>query len=132
VDVRSVLLDTHAFVWAVSEPDRLSPRARDAVADRSTRLLVSAASVWEMAIKHHAGRWPEAEPFLSGYGDIVARLGGEHLPIGWEDARRAGGLRWDHTDPFDRMLAVQSMNTGAALVSRDLHFAELHGVELLW
>jgi PIN domain nuclease of toxin-antitoxin system len=128
----TLLLDTHAYVWAVSEPDRLSASARVAIAARANRLLVSAATVWEMAIKHRAGRWPEAEPLLAGHADIVERLGGEHLDIGWADARRAGTLRWAHADPFDRMLAAQAVAAGAALVTRDAVFEDVTGLELLW
>lgn len=130
--MRTLLLDTHTYVWAVSEPHKLSSASRDAIADRSNRLLVSAASVWEMAIKHHTGRWPEAEPLLSGHAEIVERLGAEHVDISWAHARRAGGLRWDHADPFDRVLAAQAMAAGATLVTRDETFAALAGLDLLW
>ena len=128
----TLLLDTHAYVWAISEPDRLSATARAAVTARGNRLLVSAATVWEMAIKHRAGRWPEAEPLLAGHPDLVERLGAEHLDIGWGDARRAGALRWAHADPFDRMLAAQAMATNAGLVTRDAVFEDVTGLDLLW
>lgn len=127
-----LLLDTHAFVWAVSEPDRLSGRARETIADRSNHVLVSAASFWEMSIKHHAGRWPEAEPLLAQHRAVVERLGAEHLAITSDDAVRAGGLRWQHTDPFDRVLAAQALNTGAVFVTRDAFFVDLVGLDLLW
>ena len=128
----TLLLDTHAYVWAVSEPERLSTAARAAVADRSRQILVSAATVWEMAIKHRSGRWPEAEPFLAGHPDIVQRLGADHLDIAWADARRAGSLRWAHSDPFDRMLAAQALVHGAVLVTRDSVFDEVTGLDILW
>lgn len=128
----TLLLDTHAYVWAVSEPERLSTAARAAVADRSRRILVSAATVWEMAIKHCSGRWPEAEPLLAGHPDIVQRLGADHLDIVWADARRAGTLRWTHSDPFDRMLAAQALVHGAVLVTRDSVFNEVTGLDILW
>ena len=54
-----LLLDTHAYVWALTAPDRLSSRARSAIEQPSNAVLVSAATVWEMAIKHRAGKWPE-------------------------------------------------------------------------
>jgi len=130
--VRAFLLDTHAYVWAVSEPNKLSQPAREAVADRSNRVFVSAATVWEMAIKHHAGRWPEAEPLLSGHWEIVDRLGAKHMDISWAHARRAGGLKWHHADPFDRMLAAQAMTDGATFVTRDGAFDALAGLDLLW
>ena len=55
----TVLLDTYTFVWAVTAPDRLSSTAREVITDARTALLVSAATAWEMSIKHRSGRWPE-------------------------------------------------------------------------
>lgn len=128
----TLLLDTHTYVWAVSAPDKLSHAARTVVADRSNAVLISAASVWEMAIKHRSGRWPEAEPLIRAHDSVVARLGAETVPITAEQAIRAGGLEWTHTDPFDRMLAAQALVLGATLVSRDAAFGELLGLALLW
>lgn len=56
-----LLLDTHAYVWALTDPDRLSSRARTAIETPSNVVVVSAATTWEMAIKYRAGKWPEAE-----------------------------------------------------------------------
>jgi PIN domain nuclease of toxin-antitoxin system len=128
----ALLLDTHAFAWVVTEPDRLSSVAREAVEDPTRPLLVSAATAWEMAIKHRAGRWPEVGLLLSRHDDAVGRLGALHLPMTADDAIRAGGLTWEHADPFDRMLAAQAMSSGAALVTRDRAFGELPGVTVLW
>ncbi len=72
---QSLLLDTRAHLWAVSALQRLSDRAREAVSRPETVLLVSAASAWEMAIKHRAGRWPEAEVLLRTHDDLLDRLG---------------------------------------------------------
>ncbi len=127
-----LLLDTHAYVWAVTAPDRLSERAREAIADVGNHLLVSAASVWEMAIKHHAGRWPAAEPLLGQHDMYCKRLGAEQQPIRAVDAIRAGGMTWSHSDPFDRMLAAQAMLWQATLVTRDAVFSELPGLVVLW
>lgn len=128
----TLLLDTHAYVWAITAPDRLTDRAQSAVGDLANRLVLSAASSWEMAIKHHAGRWPEAEPLLARHEDLLHRLGGEELAITSRDARRAGGLSWEHADPFDRMLAAQALRIDAALVTADPVFHEVPGVPVLW
>lgn len=127
-----LLLDTHTYVWAVSAPERLSSAAREAIRRPEATLLVSAASPWEMAIKHRAGRWPEAEPLLRQHDGVVARLGAETVPITAEQAIRAGGLVWDHADPFDRVLAAQALVLGATLVTRDPAFTALLGLSLLW
>lgn len=127
-----LLLDTHAYVWAVTAPNELSERARAAIADVANTVLVSAASAWEMAIKLRAGKWPEAEPLLNRHESLCARLGAQMHPITADDAIRAGGLMWAHQDPFDRMLAAQALNALATLVSRDQAFSELPGLQLLW
>lgn len=127
-----LLLDTHAFVWAISAPDRLGASARNQVEDPSNRLFVSAATAWELATKTRLGRFPEAEPIVAQYHELVAALGAQELAITGAHALRAGGLRWDHRDPFDRMLAAQALLEHATLVTRDPAFAELVGVDVSW
>lgn len=127
-----LLLDTHAFVWAISAPDRLSPSARSVVEDPSNRLLVSAATAWELATKTRLGRFPEAEPIVAQYRELVEALGAQELAVTSAHALRAGGLRWDHRDPFDRMLAAQALLEHATLISRDGAFEELAGLDLVW
>ena len=127
-----LLLDTHAYVWALTEPARLSRRARTAIEASSNTVLVSAATVWEMAIKHRAGKWPEAEILLAQHDDLTSRLGAQTLDISAADAIRAGSLDWDHADPFDRMLAAQSLLHRAALVTRDAAFHQLRGLTITW
>lgn len=128
----SLLLDTHAFVWAVTAAGELSESARAAIADRSNTLYVSAASVWEMAIKVHSGKWPEAEPVVSSAEALIRRLGAELITIDAGDARRAGLLDWAHRDPFDRMLAAQATNRQLPFVTRDAQFREVAGLGLIW
>lgn len=128
----SVLLDTHAFVWAVTAPDRLSAPARELVTDAQTPLLVSAATAWEMSIKHRSGRWPEVAVLLRQYDRVVERLRAGHLALTSEHALAAGGLEWDHADPFDRALAAQAISEGLTLVSRDPAFRTLPGLSFTW
>lgn len=127
-----LLLDTHTFVWAASAPDRLGARARRSIEDPTTELWVSAASAWELATKHRIGRFPEAEPLVSGFHDICDRLRARTLPINASHALRAGTFGWDHRDPFDRMLAAQSLLEDLTLVTADTAFSSLGGLRLLW
>ncbi len=127
-----LLLDTHAYVWALTDPDRLSDRARTAIETPANTLLVSAATAWEMAIKHRAAKWPEAEILLAQHEALTTRLGAQALDISPADAVRAGSLDWDHGDPFDRMLAAQSLVHQTALVTRDKVFRKLRGLTILW
>lgn len=128
----ALLLDTHAYVWAVTAPEHLSAPAREAIRASSNSLIVSAATVWEMAIKHRAGKWPEAEPLLADHDAIRSRLGAVALDISSAHARRAGLLSWEHPDPFDRMLAAQAVTEDATLVTRDHAFDDVAGLATLW
>jgi PIN domain nuclease of toxin-antitoxin system len=130
--VTTLLLDTHAYVWALTDPARLSDRARSAIEAPSNPVLVSAATAWEMAIKYRGGTWPEADILLAQHDDLVSRLGAQPLNISAADAIRAGNLDWDHADPFDRMLAAQSLLGQTTLVTRDPAFGELRGLTVLW
>lgn len=127
-----LVLDTHALLWALAEPERLSPAARDAIADRGNELLVSAASAWEISTKVHLGKLPPAQPLVDNYSRLVAQLGGTAMPIDEHHALFAGALDWSHRDPFDRMLAAQAVLENARLVTRDPAFGELEAVRTLW
>lgn len=128
----TVLLDTHTFVWAISAPDRLSAPARDVVSDATGSLLVSAVTAWELSIKQRSGRWPEVTVLVRQYDRLCARLGTTPLALSSEHALAAGGLEWEHTDPFDRALAAQAMREGVPLVSKDRVFAGLPGLSVIW
>lgn len=128
----ALLLDTHAYAWAVTAPDRLSDPVRERLVDPDVEVLVPVVAVWEMAIKLRAGRWPEAATLLRRHDDLVRQLGARSHLITAGDAALAGGLEWEHRDPFDRMLAAQALLAGATLVSRDAAFAQLPGLSRLW
>lgn len=127
-----VLLDTHAFVWAVASPERLSKAAREVISDATVPLLVSAVSAWEISIKHRAGRWPEAGPLVRQYHQLLGRLGAEELAFTGAHGLMAGGMEWKHADPFDRALAAQAMDRGLPLVTRDKAFRKLPGLTVIW
>lgn len=115
-----LLLDTHAFLWWSIDDDRLGAAARSALANPDSLVFVSAASVWEIAIKVTLGKLDfEADPAE----EIVANRFAE-LPITALHAQEAGRLPRHHDDPFDRMLIAQARLEGLTLVSRDGAFAE--------
>ena len=76
-----VLLDTHALLWALAEPLRLSPRISGLIREASTEVIVSSASAWEIATKQRLGRLPEAGPIVVGYASHLEMLRAEELPI---------------------------------------------------
>jgi PIN domain nuclease of toxin-antitoxin system len=110
-----LLLDTSALLLALSEPERLSPASRSAIEDRASIILVSAASVWEIAIKRALGKLRAPESIV----DAIRDAGFETLDITPDHAERAGGLPPHHRDPFDRMLVAQALAEGCTLLTRD-------------
>jgi PIN domain nuclease of toxin-antitoxin system len=126
-----VLLDTHALVWWWTDDRRLPAPARAAIEQPGATVLVSAASVWEIATKHRLGKWDGVAALLADFDMYLRRSRFVPLAITAEHARLAGGLAHAHRDPFDRMLAAQSLHDDAPLVSGDAIFAEL-GVATVW
>ena len=109
-----LLLDTHVALWWLAGAD-ISPTASAAIADPSSEVYVSAASVWEVEIKAAIGR-------LTIDGEFADALRAEQvvpLSITWPHAVEAGRLPAHHRDPFDRMLVAQARIEGLTLVTRD-------------
>ena len=125
-----LLLDTHALLWALSDPERLAEAAREALRDGGNEVLGSAASAWEIAIKAERGRLELPAPAERYVPYLVERYGFDVLPISLSHALRAGSLPPHHRDPFDRMLVAQARLESLTLVTRDQRFAA-YGVELL-
>ncbi len=112
----NLLLDTHTFLWWLADDPKLGKRARQAIADGSALVHVSAATLWEIAIKQALGKL-EVES-----ADLAAEIpanGFVELPITGSHALRAGALPRHHDDPFDRMLVAQALDEGLTLVTRD-------------
>lgn len=128
----TLLLDTHALIWALGAPDRLPPSVRTRLADPREHLVVSAASAFEIATKHRLGRLPQATALVHGFEQQAERLGADVMAIEATHATTAGALEWTHRDPFDRMLAAQAMSEGFELVTADTVFRSLPGLAVLW
>ena len=114
----SYLLDTHVLLWLLGDPGRVPDEVRDQLADRSSALLVSAASALEISTKVRIGKL-DAPSLPTTLGRRVADLGAETLPVTLEHGLLAGSLRWDHRDPFDRLLVAQATLEELVLVTVD-------------
>ena len=125
------LLDTHAFLWWVTDSARLSGTAYRVIADEANEIVVSAASAWEIATKNRLGKLPEARAVATDVAGYIASQGFEALAISVADAERAGRLPGHHGDPFDRMLIAQALGHDLAIVSVDAAF-DRYGVNRLW
>jgi PIN domain nuclease of toxin-antitoxin system len=99
-----LLIDTHVFLWWDRQPERIAPSLFASIEDDATDVFVSAASVWEIAIKRAIGKLGFGQRIVG----VIAAHGFEVLPITAEHAERAGELPPHHTDPFDRLLVAQA------------------------
>jgi PIN domain nuclease of toxin-antitoxin system len=115
----ALLLDTHALLWWLAEPERLSPTVLEVLGDPAQRVFVSAASAWEIATKYRLGRLPTADVLLQEGWPLLEAQGFEPLPLTWRHGLRAGSYALPHRDPFDRLLAAQAELDGITLVTAD-------------
>jgi len=122
-----LLLDTHAALWFLSADERLSENAEHQLTDDGNQVLLSAAVIWEVAIKRALGKLIVPDEYVR----ILLDAGVGPLPVSLDHAAAIERLPPHHRDPFDRMLVVQATMEGAAVVSRDAAF-QPYGVPLVW
>lgn len=111
-----LLLDTHAFLWWLTDVDRLSGSARHVIEDPDNVVHVSAASVWEASIKTALGHLDVGSDDLPAE---IAATGFVELPVTAKHGWRAGALPLHHRDPFDRLLVAQAQLERLVLVTAD-------------
>lgn len=122
-----LLLDTHAALWFLSGDERLGENAKRHLTDDTNRVLLSAAVVWEVAVKRSLGKLVLPEEYLR----LLLDAGVQGLAVSVDHAAAVARLPWHHRDPFDRMLVAQASIEGAALVSPD-EALRPYGVTLVW
>jgi PIN domain nuclease of toxin-antitoxin system len=121
-----LLLDTHVFIWWTAVDPRLAEAARAAIADPANRVIVSAATVWEIAIKRATGKLSFPDDILK----VLANTGFNTLDITPRHADAAGSLPMHHFDPFDRMLIAQARVEGLVLATQDRQLP-VYGIPVL-
>jgi PIN domain nuclease of toxin-antitoxin system len=117
-----LLLDTHAFLWFINGNSKLSFRAREWIEDEANAKWVSAASLWEMAIKISLGRLSLEQPFEVLIPSQLELNGFSLLPLRISHIAKTIPLPFHHRDPFDRVLAAQCLAEEMAVVSADAVF----------
>ena len=126
-----VLLDTHVFLWWITDDPRLSARARSVIGDGGNRLFLSAASGWEMAIKAALGRLElpdHPERFIPQQLSLNAI---EALPVTMGHALHVYSLPLHHRDPFDRLIIAQAQLEKLPILTSDAQIAR-YPVEVIW
>jgi PIN domain nuclease of toxin-antitoxin system len=122
-----LLLDTHAALWWLSADERFSPQAERVLTDTTNQVLLSAAVIWEVAIKRSQGKL-RAPPDLA---PTLLAAGVHALPVTLDHAAHAEELPWHHRDPFARMLVAQASIEQAAIVSPDVALRP-YRITLIW
>ena len=125
-----LLLDTQVLLWAAGNSKRLTASARKLLNDPGNELCFSAASLWEITIKHSLGRKDfRVEPRVLRRG--LLDNGYTELAVASQHAVGVEGLPDIHRDPFDRMLIAQAMEENLTIVSPDQFFPG-YGVKMIW
>ena len=128
-----LLLDTHIVLWCLVDDPRLSDAARALMLDPEAEVCVSAASIWEIAIKHALARGRSDDMPISGEQGLqwCRRAGYTIVPVTGEHAAAVGTLPRLHSDPFDRILVAQALHEPMRLLTRDAAVKAYHDTIIL-
>ena len=124
-------MDTHAFVWWLTADRRLTARARSAIENLQTPLYVSSVTAFEIATKVRIGKLDVAREIADHFESFVRESGFSALPVRVNHALLAGRIGVPHRDPFDRLLAAQSIIHDLRVITADGAF-KAFSVEVVW
>jgi PIN domain nuclease of toxin-antitoxin system len=126
-----LLLDTHALLWFIGNDPQLSAPARENIENPAHEKFVSAASLWEIAVKLSLEKLKLPRPFGEVFPQQLEVNGFELLPISCAQLNQLAALPFHHRDPFDRLLIAQALADGMTVVTRDLEFSK-YPAKILW
>ena len=124
-----ILLDTQVWLWLQASPGRLTPEAMSLVREPRNALLLSAASSWEIAIKHALGKLPLPDHPSAYVPERMRTSGVDGMPVDHAHALHVASLPHHHRDPFDRLLIAQAQLDGLVILTADANF-RLYDVEV--
>jgi PIN domain nuclease of toxin-antitoxin system len=127
----AILLDTHAWVWAVDDAPRLSARAVQEI-EMADAVHLSAISLYEICQKVRLGKWPEMAGHVDNLQGLLTQQSIVLSAIDTDIAVCAGLLDWQHRDPFDRIIAATAQVSGMTLISADTAFDKVPGLRRVW
>ncbi len=125
------LLDTCTFLWLAQQPGMLSAKAIEFLNDVGSHLFVSDISIWEITLKHSAGKLPLPDVPKNWIPRKFVYHKLQSLPVTREAIFRSGEMPRTHADPFDRLLAAQAIESGLTILSPDLPLSRL-GAARVW
>ncbi|MEI6126833.1 MAG: type II toxin-antitoxin system VapC family toxin [Pseudomonadota bacterium] len=125
------LLDTNCFLWFITDCEKLSSSARSFITDLDNTLSLSAASLWEIAVKVTIGKLELLRPFDQLIPEQLTVNAIDILPIETSHLSRMISLPFHHRDPFDRLIIAQALTEDISLISSDTAFHK-YDVKLIW
>lgn len=126
-----VLLDTHAFLWAITGDKKLSKTARKTFLDPHNRLFFSAVSIWEISIKISLGKLSLKSGWLKKIQNEMSVNAIQWLPVEMPHCAELTKLPFHHRDPFDRMLVAQAKVEELQVLSRDVRLSA-YDIQRIW
>ncbi len=126
-----LLLDTHSFLWFVGNSPKLSGKARQLIHDLNNEVYLSIASVWEMGIKVSIGKMSLTQPIKSFVTSQLSANRINLLAIELDEIETISQMPLHHKDPFDRLLAAQSLVRGMPIISIDSKL-DFYAVNRIW
>ncbi|MEG4045363.1 type II toxin-antitoxin system VapC family toxin [Microcoleus sp. Pol17_C1] len=126
-----LLLETHAFIWYTTDSSILTATGRSLIDNGENDILLSTASVWEMAIKYSIGRLTFSMPFMKFIKQQIAVNRIDILEITFDHIEVVASLPLHHRDPFDRLIIAQSMAEQIPVLSVDAIF-DAYAIARVW
>ncbi len=126
MDLTTVLLDTHTWVWSLFRSSEIDPSAYRII-ERARTVYVPPCAFHEITQKYRSGKWPEVEHVVGRLPRLLRAQGGTVAPYTAEMGVLSGGMEWTHRDPFDRMIAATAIELACPLISKDTAFDGLDG-----
>jgi PIN domain nuclease of toxin-antitoxin system len=123
-----LLIDTHIFIWWTARNASLKSAIEQIISDPAHQVYVGAPSIWEITTKRRLGKLA----FTGSPIQQAINSGFQNLPILPEDAELAGEMRWDHKDPFDRLLVAQAARRSYTFVTADATIHAFGTIPILW
>jgi len=120
----TILLDTQVWLWMLMDPDRFSAQGRETLIAPDVELLLSAASTWEIAIKHGLGKLHLPGPAEIVIPEMMSATRVVPLPVLHTHTLRVANLPDHHRDPFDRLLVAQAQLEGVPMMTSDVKFSD--------
>jgi PIN domain nuclease of toxin-antitoxin system len=128
----SLLLDTHVVIWTISSSDKISERAKRAMSRSAPALFVSVVSVWEIVLKHQAGRLLLETDLEEVVDQILYRSPWAILPMSPEHLPVLASLPMLHRDPFDRLLIAQATHSRMPMLTADQDIKKYSSIRTIW